>query len=165
MGDEKLIRSVLYHTATVALIEALSRHCANDYVPGEAGDGSLDLVFSSRSTLNYDHLRQLISEVLAAPTAFDYQGPVGTDIIRPSQVQAVMHSKSMGLQIADAVTSSYFCAVEATADEFTEDAYVRLLLPCAYRHQEELFGQGAKFAQCSQETLETMRREIVRWER
>ena len=76
-----------------------------------------------------------------------------------------MHSKSMGLQIADAVTSSYFYGVETTVDGFTEDAYVRLLLPRACRQGEELFGHGAKFVGCSQATLSEMRRELIRWER
>ena len=76
-----------------------------------------------------------------------------------------MHSKSMGLQIADAVTSSYYYAVENSADGFTEDAYVRLLLPCACRHAGELFGHGVRLHGCSQATLEKMRLELTRWER
>ena len=107
----------------------------------------------------------MIGTVLADPTAFNYQGRADTSVIRPSQVQALMHSKSMGLQIADAVTSGYFYAVEASADGFTEDAYVRLLLPRACRLGGQVFGSGARFDRCSPQTLEEMRREIVRWER
>ena len=161
--EERQIRATLYHTATVALMETISHHCAENHVAGEAGDGSVDLVFSSRSTLDYEELKSILAAVLADRVGFRYQG--GVDIIRPAQVQAIMHSKSMGLQIADAVTSSYFYAVETSADGFTEDAYVRLLLPCACRQAGELFGHGARFAHCSQETLDKMRTETMRWER
>jgi len=162
---QKVLRKHLYHSATVALMETVSHYCAESYKPGDMGDGSVDLVFSSRSTLDYDLLKDLIGAVLADPSTFYYQGKVGTDIIRPAQVQALMHSKSMGLQIADAVASGYFYAVEASADGFMEDAYVRLLLPRACRHEGQMFGSGARFEHCSGQTLEEMRREVTRWER
>ena len=164
-AEESQIRAALYHVATLALMENISVYCANQYVAGEPGDGSVDLVFSSRSSLNYDELKNTIELVLADPSAFSYEGYSEREIIRPTQVQAIMHSKSMGLQIADAVTSSYYCAVENSADGFTEDAYVRLLLPRAYRYSEKLFGHGINFWHCAEDTYEQMQIELSRWER
>ena len=69
----------------------------------------------------------------------------------------------MGLQIADAITSSYYKAVEPSADGFTEDAYVRLLLPRAYQGDDSV--QGIRFKHCSEETLAVMQLELSRWER
>ena len=147
------------------MIETISYYCATEYIPPQAGDGSVDLVFSSRSSLDYTELKNVIEMVRAEPANFGYPGYADSDIIRVSQLQAIMHSKSMGLQIADAITSSYYYAVEASADGLNEDAYVRLLLPCACRRGEALFGYGAKFPHCSEATLKEMRVEVTRWER
>ena len=56
-AEERQIRAALYHLATLALIETISHYCASDYVLGESGDGSVELVFSSRSSLDYAELR------------------------------------------------------------------------------------------------------------
>ena len=164
-ADRKKAGAMLYGGASVVLADAISSHCLSAYNSSEGGDGSVDLVFSSRSSLNYEDLSGFINFVVTNPENADHRGRATADIIRASQIRAVMHSKSMGLQIADAVTSSYFKAVEKSADGFTEDAYVRLLLPCAYRSGGELFGHGARFDYCSVETQEEMRREMLRWER
>lgn len=50
----------------------------------------------------------------------------------------------MGLQIADAVASSYFFALNTNDYGFTEDAYAKLILPRAYRHEGKLWGYGLK---------------------
>ncbi len=170
-AEEKQRRMALYHAATLGLVGVISRHCADGYVPGEPGDGSVDLVFSSRSSLDYAQLKNTIEQVLADPDSFGYRDFMATTahpsagIIKATQVQAIMHSKSMGPQIADAVTSSYFYAVESSADGFTEDAYVRLLLPCAYRHSGELFGHGVNAQFCRTNTRAEMEQELTRWER
>ena len=162
-AEQKRVGEVLYHTATTSLIDIISRYCINERDSEDVGDGSADLVFSSRSTLDYAELRDFVGEVLANPESSKYRSYANTDIIRVSQIQPLMHGKSMGLQIADAITSSYYKAVEPSSDGFTEDAYVRLLLPCAYRHDENL--HGVRFKHCSKETLAAMQIEISRWER
>lgn len=164
-AEERQIRAVLYDVATLALAETISHYCAEQYADDDVGDGSVELVFSSRSSLDYDALKNTIELVLADPDAFSYEGYSGREVIRATQVQAIMHSKSMGLQIADAVTSSYYYAVENSLDGFTEDAYVRLLLPCAYRRSETLSGCGIKFWHCSPNTHKQMELELSRWMR
>ncbi len=156
---------LLYDAASLALIDTISQCCQMDYKAQDLGDGSVDLVFSSRSSLDYEELRGFIDYALTAPEKSELLSQTSADIIRPSQIQAIMHSKSMGLQIADAITSSYFYAVEPSQDGFTEDAYVRLLLPCAFQHSEELIGRGMRFDYCSEETVTAMRLEVARWQR
>ncbi len=162
-AQQKQISQALYHLASIVLMDTISRFCLESRRASDVGDGSVDLVFSSRSSLDYAALRGIIDGILVDPQYSALRRQTSPDIIRPSQVQAIMHSKSLGLQIADAVTSSYFKAVEKSADGFTEDAYVRLLLPCAYRPGGELFGHGARFEYCSEGTMEKMRREISHW--
>jgi hypothetical protein len=48
----------------------------------------------------------------------------------------------MGLQIADAIASSMYFAVEPSNLGFTEGAYGRLLLPGIYRREGQLWGYG-----------------------
>ena len=170
-AEEKQRRMALYHAATLGLVGVISRHCADEYTPSEPGDGSVDLVFSSRSSLDYAQLKNTIGQVLADPNAFGYghfmaeTAHPSAGIIKAAQVQAIIHSKSMGLQIADAVTSSYFYAVESSADGFVEDAYVRLLLSCAYHHLGELFGHGINAQFCKPSTRLEMEQELTRWKR
>ena len=164
-AEEREVRAVLYDVAVLALIETISHHCAREYTADDTGDGSINLVFSSNGSVNYDKLRNTIEGVLADPSAFSYEGYSEREVIRPAQVQAIMHSKSMGLQIADAVTSSYYYAVENSADGFTEDAYVRLLLPCAYQHSGKIYVHGVEFWHCSEDTHKQMQIELSRWER
>lgn len=51
----------------------------------------------------------------------------------------------MGLQIADAVASGFFKAVEPSRLGFTEDRYARMLKPVVFRHKNRYLGYGLKF--------------------
>jgi len=74
--------------------------------------------------------------------------------IRPQQVRAVNHDQLAGLQMADAVASSLFFAVNLTQYSEVEDRYFRMLRPTIYRHPKtgEL-GYGLKFWPGSLEAL------------
>lgn len=85
-AEEREIRAVLYDVAVLALIETISHHCAKEYAADDVGDGSVNLVFSSNGSVNYDKLRNNIELVLADPSAFSYQGYSEREIIRPTQV-------------------------------------------------------------------------------
>jgi hypothetical protein len=66
-------------------------------------------------------------------------------VLNPDTIRAVEHSQLAGLQVADAVASSLFAAVNPNAFGDTEDKYARLLLPTCYRHKGVLLGYGMKF--------------------
>jgi hypothetical protein len=67
------------------------------------------------------------------------------DVIRPAQIIAFSAGRRIGLQIADAVASSFFYAVEPSQHGFTEDRYARMLKPVVYRHRGRSVGNGIKF--------------------
>lgn len=136
----------LYFYTVRLLIERLSWYCRDHQTTEDRGDGSVDLIFSNRASMDYDELRSYIETLDANRSALNYHAE--PDIVRSSQIATFTHGKRMGLQIADAVASSFFYAVEPSAYGLTEDGYARLLLPRAYRHQCRLWGYGIKIVPC-----------------
>jgi hypothetical protein len=66
-------------------------------------------------------------------------------VIKPSQIAAYTSGRRMELQIADAVASSYFYAVQPSSYGFTEDRFARMLKPVSY-HRNGVFAEyGVKF--------------------
>jgi hypothetical protein len=65
-------------------------------------------------------------------------------VINPEQISA--HGvKRMGLQIADAVASGFFFAVNQSAYGFVEDRYARMLKDVVYHNNGRWNGYGLKF--------------------
>ena len=76
------------------------------------------------------------------------------DAIKPEKVRAVSHDQLAGLQMADAVASSHFFAVNLTQYGEVEDRYFNMLRPTIYRHAKSgELGYGLKFWPGSLETL------------
>ena len=67
------------------------------------------------------------------------------NVIDSNQIIAYTAGKRMGLQIADAVASSFFYAIEPSNYGFTEDRYVRMLKPVVYNRNGQFVGYGIKF--------------------
>ena len=61
------------------------------------------------------------------------------------RVRAVNHDRLAGLQIADAVATSAFYAVNKTQYGEVEDRYFKLIGKTVYRHQQSVLGYGLKF--------------------
>ena len=51
----------------------------------------------------------------------------------------------MGLQIADAVASSFYYGVQVNPYGFNEPRYAQMLKPVVYRHKKQALGYGLKF--------------------
>jgi len=66
------------------------------------------------------------------------------NVIKPDQIGTVTHGRRAGLQIADAVASSFSKGVEPTQYGFIEERYAKILLPHAYRYRTSLKGYGLK---------------------
>jgi hypothetical protein len=88
--------------------------------------------------------------------------------VHPSEIRSYPHAKRRGLQIADAVASSFLYAVEPLMGGYTEDHYARLLKPVVYKRRDKYLGYGLKFLPTdSQATfdadlrLDWVRREFV----
>ena len=96
-----------------------------------------------RSTLgknrNRDYLR-----LLKEQTGF-LDMRINWDVINADQIVAYSSGKEMGLQIADAIASSAFYAVQLSQHGYTEDRYIRMLKPVIYHRQGRYLGYGLKF--------------------
>lgn len=140
----------LYRYATRLLVERVSWLCRDTRKDNE-GDGSCELIFSNRSAMSYEDLRKYLLHLKDKP---GIDARIDWNAIRPQQVRAVNHDQLAGLQIADAVASSLFFAVNLTQYSDVEDRYFRMLRPTIYRHAKtgEL-GYGLKFWPGSLEAL------------
>jgi Protein of unknown function (DUF3800) len=123
----------LYFHAAQDLIEGVSRLC-QDARPRQ-GDGTAEVVFSNRSGMSYEDLSSFIVQTDR------FQGAP----IRCDQIHACSAGQKVGLQIADAVASGFFKAVEPSEYGHTEDRYARMLKPVLYRKGETYRGYGLRF--------------------
>ena len=140
----------IYRYATRLLVERVSWLCRDTRKDNE-GDGSCELIFSNRSAMSYEDLRKYLRLLKDKPGT---DARIDWNAIRPQQVPAVNHDQLAGLQMADAVASSLFFAVNLTQYSEVEDRYFRMLRPTIYRHAKtgEL-GYGLKFWPGSLEAL------------
>ena len=133
---------LLYRYATRFLLERVSWLCRDSHTQGE-GSGKADIVFSNRSIMSYEDLTGYLQLLKTKSDPMDVR--IDWNIIEPGNVSAVDHSKLAGLQVADAVASSLFYAVNVNRYGDVEDRYARLLLPLCYRHKGLAIGYGLKF--------------------
>ena len=132
----------LYRYATRLLVERVSWLC-RDFRKDNEGDGSCELVFSNRSAMSYDDLRSYLTRLKDKPNS---DARIDWTAIHPQKVRAVNHDQLAGLQMADAVASSLFFAVNLSQYAEAEDRYYRMLRPTVYRHAKSgELGYGLKF--------------------
>ena len=137
-------RFSLYRYATRLLAERVSWLCRDHRRTG-IGDGKVELVFSNRSAMSYDDLRDYL-EKLKTDTSNEVR--VDWNTLDPGLLRAVNHDQLAGLQLADAVASGIFFALNKNPYGETEERYLRLLSPTLYRHQQRVQGYGLKFWCC-----------------
>lgn len=134
--------SRLYFYTVRLLLERISWYCRDHKLASDPGDGSVDIYFSNRASMDYGELKAYLKYLEANREALGYRGAKG--IIRTDQVSALSAGKRMGLQIADAIACSYFKAVEANPYGLTEESYARTILSRAYRYKAQVWGYGIK---------------------
>lgn len=133
----------LYRYATRLLLERVSWLCRDNRKPQE-GDGTAEITFSNRSIMSYDDLRSYLKHLHETSEARDIR--VNWSVVLPDQVKAVNHDQLAGLQIADAVASGFYFAVNRNPYDEVEDRYVRLMARTIYRHRGGVLeGYGVKF--------------------
>lgn len=147
----------LYFYAVRLLLERVSWLARDTHRPGE-GDGSVEVVFSSRSSMKYgelcaylDHLRTNVADVR-----------IHWPAIKTDQVVAFTAGKRMGLQIADAVASSIYYGVQPSQYGMVESRYAELLDTVYYRHKGRALGYGIKFWPPEGQTI-TLQRPEWNW--
>lgn len=133
-------RYSLYRYATRLLAERISWLCRDHRRTG-MGDGRVELIFSNRSAMSYDELREYLESLNGNPAT---DARIDWGVIDPALIRAVNHDQLAGLQLADAVASGIFFAINKTQYGETEDRYLRLLAPTIYRHQQRVEGYGLK---------------------
>lgn len=131
----------LYRYATQLLLERVSWLC-RDHRKKDEGDGTAKITFSNRSMMSYDALRTYLQHLREIQEAQDIR--VDWSVVLPEQVKAVNHDQLAGLQIANAVASGFYFAVNRNPYGDVEDRYVRLMMPTFYRHRSVLEGYGVK---------------------
>jgi len=134
---------LLYRYATRLLLERVSWLCRGHRIDGE-GDGSCDIVFSNRSNMSYQEIRDYIQHLLDQSGSMPQEVQIDDNTIRTDQIRAIEHSKLAGLQAADAVASSMHYAVKRNRYGEAEPAYSQLLAKTFYRHKSILHGYGIK---------------------
>lgn len=132
----------LYRYATRLLLERVSWLCRDHRRPGE-GDGTAEVIFSNRSAMSYDDLRNYLTYLRDTSELKDIR--IDWSVVKPEQVSAVNHDQLAGLQIADAVASGLFFAVNLNQYGEVENRYFNLLAPTCYRRQKAVVGYGLKF--------------------
>lgn len=132
----------LYRYATRLLLERVSWLCRDQQRDGE-GDGTAEITFSNRSAMSYDDLRGYLEHLRETAEARDIR--VEWSVVRPERVKAINHDQLAGLQIADAVASGIYFAVNLNQYGETEDRYLQHLAPTFYRHKKVVLGYGLKF--------------------
>jgi hypothetical protein len=133
---------LLYRYATRFLLERVSWLGRDSRVTGE-GDGTAEVIFSNRSIMSYGNLREYLKVLQAKSDPMDVR--IDWSVIVPDTVRAVNHDQLAGLQVADAVASSFYYATNLNRYGETEDKYAKLLFPTVYRHKAVTLGYGLKF--------------------
>ncbi len=132
----------LYRYASRLLLERVSWLC-RDHRKRGVGNGRVELIYSNRSAMSYDELRKYLEQLRADTERRDIR--IDWDVIDPGHVKAVNHDQLAGLQLADAVATSLYYAVNQNRYGDVEDRYLRLIAGNIYRHEQRVDGYGLKF--------------------
>jgi hypothetical protein len=133
---------MLYRYATRLLLERVSWLCRDARKP-DGCDGTVEAIFSDRSAMSYDDLRQYLC-MLRDQSLTNDSIRIDWDVIKPELARAVKHDQLAGLQVADAVASSVFAALNKTPLGNTEPRYLTILKRQTYRHKGVALGYGLK---------------------
>lgn len=136
-------RNLLYKYLTRLLVERISWLARDHLKPGD-GDGTAQLIFSDRAAMSYEDLRTYI-DLLYQQHAMGGDIRIHWPAIKTAQIQAVGHTKLAGLQVADAIASGLFYAVNLNQYGHSEPAYLHMLAPHIYRFKQQPIGYGLKF--------------------
>ena len=134
---------LLYRYATRLLLERVSWLCRDQRRAGE-GDGFCEVIFSNRSNMSYEEIRDYLRLLLQQSEANPEQVQLDHTVIAPERIRAVEHSKLAGLQVADAVASGLHFALKVNRYGETETGYLPHLKKTIYRHKGEAMGYGLK---------------------
>ena len=154
---------LLYRYATRMLLERVSWLCRDQRREGE-GDGFTEVIFSNRSNMSYDDIRDYLRMLLKQSAENPQHVQLDASVIDPERIQAVEHSKLAGLQVADAVASGIHFALKINRYGETEPAYLPHLKKTLYRHERRSTGYGLKWWPEDFATLKKQAPEVINFE-
>jgi len=132
-------KHLLYRYAARYLLERVSWLCRDARRDPSA---TAHVTFSNRSSMSYTELTDYLKLLKDKTNEFGVR--IDWTVVDCDQIEARTHDSLMGLQIADAVASSFFFGVEKSQFGFTEPRYALMLQPVVYRHEGTYFGYGIK---------------------
>lgn len=136
-------KCLLYRYLTRLLIERVSWLC-RDCRKADGEDARVELIFSDRASMSYGDIRAYI-ELLRRQSEADSRISIHWPSIDVGNLRAVAHAHLAGLQVADAVATSYLYGVRLSRFGVADPSYLRLLRRHPYRHRGTCFGYGVKF--------------------
>jgi len=98
--------------------------------------GRVDLIFSNRSALDYDQLRNYVRYLQIEPST------QVRDII--DDISTIAPSARKNLQLADCASGALFNALEPDRWGSCEPSYLEILKPRLYRYRGKVLGYGLK---------------------
>jgi hypothetical protein len=134
---------LLYRYATRMLLERVSWLC-RDQRQANQGDGVADIIFSNRSNMSYEEIRDYLRLLIRQHADDPQKVQIDPTVIDPERIRSVEHSRLAGLQVADAVASGLHFAVKVNRYGETETGYLAHLKKTLYRHQKSVMGYGLK---------------------
>ena len=134
---------LLYRYATRLLLERVSWLCRDHRITNE-GDGFTEVIFSNRSNMSYDEIRDYLRLLRRQAEDDPQKVQIDHTVIAPDRIRSVEHSKLAGLQVADAVASGLHFAVKLNRYGETEPSYLGHLKKTIYRHKDTAMGYGLK---------------------
>lgn len=137
-------KDMLYRYLSRLLIERLSWFCRDMHKASGVGDGKVELIFSNRSSMSYKDLRDYI-HLLMIKDANGGQVKIHWPSFDAELVRSVPHEKMAGLQVADAVATSYYYGINLSRFGINDASYMNQLRAHAYRHKQRYLGYGVKF--------------------
>lgn len=131
----------LYRYITRLLLERVSWLCRDN---AKDSGCMADMIFSNRSSMSYEELKEYLNYLLLQSSNNINDVNIDWNVIKNDMVRAVNHEQMAGLQIADAVATSVFYAVNKTQYGQIEDRYLRIIGKTLYRNKGCLDGYGLK---------------------
>jgi len=160
--EESRVAHRLYFYYTRYLIERVSWFARDKYNSTMGGDGTVDFVFSNKSTMPYEKFREYMNLLRSMKLFLGYPNEVHWPNV--GKIASQTPGKIKGLQIADACASALYNAFELDALGQTEHSYVDILKPVIYNRNGNFLSYGLKVP-CGIEHYQTdpMREWIFRY--
>lgn len=134
-------KNQLYFYLCRYLIERISWFCRDTRPLVPEGDGKVKIVFSRRGAMSYDDFRAYLQRLQAKR---DEGIQINWEIVDIDGIEAMDHSRSAGLQIADTIASAITAAVECDFYGNCENRYAEILKPIVYNRRGNYLSYGMK---------------------